>query len=104
MRPSGCGAESTCASARNNPGVSPGTTNAVMPRLPAPGVVTANSTYTSAIPAFEIRCFSPCNTQPSPSRAAVVRIAATSEPASGSVIANAAMASPLTIGASHRSR
>ncbi len=44
----------------------------------------------------------PLITKPSPSRRAVVRIAATSEPASGSVIAIAVRISPLANCGSHR--
>ena len=46
------------------------------------------------MPALEIHVFSPSITIAPPSRRAVVCIAATSDPASASEIANAAMASP----------
>src|SRR6516225_9812003 len=48
--------------------------------------------------------FRPLTRHVSPSRTAVVRIAATSEPASGSVIAIAPIFSPAIAGTSHRSR
>lgn len=47
------------------------------------------------MPALVMKHFSPSNTQCSPSRRAVVRMAATSLPASGSVMPMAAMAWPL---------
>jgi len=46
------------------------------------------------MPPFEIQVFAPFSTQQSRSRRAVVDSAATSEPASGSESANAAIASP----------
>ena len=49
----------------------------------------AKVTYQSAIEPFEMKCLVPLSTKESPSRRYVVLIAATSEPAPGSVIANA---------------
>ena len=46
------------------------------------------------MPALEIRVLAPLMTKSSPSRSARVRIAATSDPASGSVMANAAILCP----------
>ncbi len=46
------------------------------------------------MPALEIHVLRPSTTKPPPSRRAVVAIAPTSEPASGSERANAAIASP----------
>ena len=54
------------------------------------------------MPALEIRVLAPSSTYPGPSRRAVVAIAATSDPASGSVIANAVITFPSAIGPSHR--
>ena len=68
-------------------------TNADRPFAPA-SPVRAKTTYWSAIPAFEIHVFVPSSTYASPSRHAVVPIAATSDPASGSESANAAMRRP----------
>ena len=49
------------------------------------------------MPPFEIHVFSPSSTQPSPSRRAVVVMAATSDPDAASVSANAAMAVPARV-------
>ena len=51
------------------------------------------------MPPFEIQVLVPLSVQPPPARRAVVDIACTSEPASGSESANAAIASPLAAGA-----
>ena len=78
----------------SRPGVPASTTNAEIARV---GVTSrasslfANTTYRSAMPPFEIQVFAPFSTQPSASRRAVVESAATSEPASGSDSANAAI-------------
>ena len=49
-----------------------------------------------------MKVLTPSRTYSSPSRRAVVAIAPTSEPASGSVIANAAIARPATTSGNHR--
>ena len=46
------------------------------------------------MPPFEIQVLAPSRTKPAPSGSAVVAIAATSEPASGSESANAAILRP----------
>ena len=56
-----------------------------MPRWPADGSVLAKTVYTEEIPAFVIQYFDPFSTYESPSRTARVFMAATSEPASGSL-------------------
>ncbi len=68
----------------STPGVSIGTTNADMPRLPAAASVFANTTVQAAWPAFVMNVFEPLRTYSSPRRTAVVFSFATSEPASGS--------------------
>src|SRR3954447_11325037 len=60
------------------------TTKQEMPRCPADGSVLAKTVYTDEMPAFVIQYFEPLSTYESPSRTALVFIAATSEPASGS--------------------
>ncbi len=74
------------------PGVSIGTTNAAWPREPSSRSTLAITTWTSAIPPFVAHAFWPLRSQ-SPvasSNLAVVRIADTSDPASGSEEQNAA--------------
>ncbi len=56
------------------------------------------------MPAFEIKRFLPSMTYVSPSRRAVVSIAATSDPAFGSVRAKAAIALPFAARESQKSR
>ncbi len=56
------------------------------------------------MPPLEIHVLQPSSTQPSPSRRARIASAATSDPASGSDSANAAMASPRATSGSQRSR
>ena len=56
-----------------------------MPEWPALGSVFANTVYSFATPAFVMNRFDPSSTNPSPSRRAVVRIAAASEPEPASV-------------------
>ncbi len=58
-----------------------------MPECPFVGSVFANTTYTVATPAFVMKRLPPLSTYASPSSRAVVRIAAESEPLSGSVSA-----------------
>ena len=58
-----------------------------MPRRPAPGSVRASTTAKSQTGALWIHCLAPSSRQPRAVGVAVVRIAATSEPASGSVMA-----------------
>ena len=71
----------------SKPGASASTTNALIPAWPASGSVFANTTYTDATPAFVMKRLPPFRTNSSPSRTAVVRIAALSEPEPGSVSA-----------------
>ena len=70
-----------------------------MPPWPPSGVVFAAQTTQSARTPFVMNIFEPLRTQPSSVSRAVVRSPATSEPASGSVIASAAMLSPRIAGA-----
>src|SRR6266700_3302876 len=74
------------------PGASAGTTN---PRMPSS--VFAHTTATSAIEPLVIHIFRPDSTQSVPSRRAEVRIAAGSDPASGSVSPKQPIASPVAI-------
>ena len=78
------------------PGVSRGTRK---PRTPSS--VRAQTTATSASEPFVIHIFVPLSTQSSPSRRALVRIDAGSEPASGSVRPKHPIASPAAIFGSH---
>jgi hypothetical protein len=106
--PNGCGASVSMRAGIETPGSSGVTTSATYPsrRSGSRGrpARRQKTTYWSAIPAFEIHVFSPSITQPSPSGRAVVRIAAMSEPASASEMANAAIASPAATGGSQRAR
>ena len=77
-------------------------TNALMPLCPAAGSVFANTSAWSATEAYEIQFFWPFRTYTSPSRRAVERIDATSEPASGSVRPKHASFSPFACGVSQR--
>ncbi len=72
-------------SAVDTPGHSRSTMKAEMPLCFASGSVLANTSWWSATRAYEIQFFCPLRTYVSPSRRAVVRIEATSEPAPGSV-------------------
>jgi len=66
-------------------------------------VVRASSTIRSECSAREVQIFCPLTTQPSPRRTAAVLIRVVSEPASGSVTANAcSRSSPEAIRGSHR--
>ena len=56
-----------------------------MPAWPSCGSVFANTVYSRATPAFVMNRFDPSSTYASPSRRAVVRIAAESDPDSASV-------------------
>ena len=67
-----------------NPASSACTTNARIPREPAPGSVTAITVYHCETPALVIQHLVPLSTQSSPSATARVRIAAASLPASRS--------------------
>ncbi len=81
-----------------NPAVPRSTRNIEMPREPFASVsVLAATNTTSALTPLVMNILAPFNTQKSPSRRAVVRIDATSEPASGSVTATAVSTSPETI-------
>ena len=77
-----------------NPGASFSTTNAEMPGWPADGSVFAKTVYRCATPAFVMKRFEPSRTYSSPSRRAVVRMAAESEPDPASVSAYAQSHSP----------
>ena len=72
-----------------------------MPRWREPGSVVAKTMNSWAWGALVMKHFSPLSTQRSPSRSAVVRRAAASEPASGSVRANDDSARPLARRPSH---
>ena len=74
------------------------TMNAEMPLCFAAGSVFAKTSWWSATDAYEIQFFWPLRTYVSPSRRAVVRIAATSEPAPGSVSPKQASFSPRACG------
>ena len=76
------------------PGVSDSTTKAEIPSWPASGSVLAKTVYRLATPAFVMKRFEPSRTYSSPSRRAVVRIAAESEPEPDSVSAYAGSHSP----------
>ena len=97
------GASSSSASPPS-PGASPGTAKAVIPRDRAPGVVRANSVYTSASGALEIHALAPVSRNPSPSASARSSSPPASDPASGSDSANAATARPATSSGSSRPR
>lgn len=101
--PIGCG-ESMSRAEPVSPGRSDGTRNAVMPREPAPGVVRAKTTAKSASGALEIQHFSPLSAQPAGVCSAARLRAAASEPAPGSLSANAATARPARTSGSQRSR
>ena len=83
-------------SGAEKPDVAVGTTK---PRMPSS--VRAQTTATSAIVPLVIHIFRPLSTQSVPSRRAVVRIDAGSEPASGSVSPKQPIASPAAIFGSH---
>ena len=87
----------------SKPGVSVGTRIWLMPACPPSSVVRASRQSQSAWSEFVMYLFDPLMTHSSPSRTARVRRAATSEPASGSVTAIAATASPRSAGARKRS-
>jgi hypothetical protein len=72
------------------PGRSAGKTNAEIPAWRAFRSAVANTTYQCATVPFEMKCFVPLSTNESPTRRYVVDIPATSEPAPGSVMQNAA--------------
>ena len=74
------------------------TMNSVMPSWPASGSVLATRRMKSARAPLVMKVFEPLMTYSSPSRRAVVRMPATSEPAPGSVIARQAIFSPLMPG------
>ncbi len=80
-----------------------------MALVPADGSSVANTRYRSASGAFEIQIFVPVSryavgASAGPTRSARIRIAPASEPACGSVRANAPSASPASIGGSQRAR
>ena len=74
------------------------TMNALIPLWPASGSVFATTSWWSATDAYEIQFFWPLRTYVSPSRRACVRMAATSEPAPGSVSPKQASFSPFACG------
>ena len=71
----------------DRPGVSLGTMKEAWPRWPSSGSTVATTTFTSAMPPFEMKTLVPLRTHSSPSRLAVVRSDFTSEPAPASVTA-----------------
>ena len=71
---------------------------ALIPLWPASGSVFATTSWWSATVAYEIQFFWPLRTYVSPSRRACVRMAATSEPAPGSVSPKQASFSPFACG------
>ena len=73
--------------ATSKPGVSDSTKKAEMPACPASGSVFAKTVYAFATEALVMNRFEPSRTYSSPSRRAVVRIAAESEPEPASVSA-----------------
>jgi hypothetical protein len=76
------------------PAVSRSITNAEMPRCPLARSVIAIATTMPPIRPWVMKLFDPFRTQPSPSRTAVVRIAAASLPAPASVSPHAPITSP----------
>ena len=89
-------------SGAEKPGLSVGTTKPRIPPCSSPAL--AQTTATSAIEPLVIHIFEPSSTQSSPSRRALVRIEAGSEPWSGSVSPKQPIASPVAIEGSQRSR
>ena len=73
-----------------------------MPAAPGPPVRTAMVTKSARTP-LVMKVLVPSTTYASPSRLAVVRMAATSDPPSGSVIASAPILSPASVGRTKRS-
>ena len=71
--------------ATSNPGVSASTTNAEIPECPWSGSVFANTVYSCATPALVMNRLDPFRTYSSPSRRAVERMAAESDPEPDSV-------------------
>ncbi len=69
--------------------------NAEIPFDPFDRSVTANTVKTCASLAFVMKCFVPFSTQQPSRRTAVVEIDAASDPAPGSVSANAPIHSPV---------
>ena len=84
------------------PGASASTRNIDSPRCSAASPLRASTVYMPAIPAFEMNVFTPRRCQSAPSGVARVRTPARSEPASGSVTANAASRPPPAIAGSQR--
>ena len=74
------------------------TTNRVIPSWRASGSVFVTRTQKSARAPLVMNVFAPLITYSSPSRIALVRIPATSDPAPGSVIARQPIRSPLIPG------
>ena len=87
-----------CTSLVEKPGVSVGTRK---PRTPSS--VFAHTTASCAMPPFVIHIFVPLRIQSPPSRRALVRIRAGSEPLSGSVRPKQPTTSPVAMRGSHRS-
>ncbi len=86
------------------PGSDVSTRNSETPWWPAPGSVLATRVRNCARVPLVMNILRPLTRHASPSRTACVRIAATSEPASGSVIAIAPIFVPAIAGRSQRSR
>jgi hypothetical protein len=82
---------------RDTPGAAPGTTSSDTPAAPGAPVRTATVSQSARTPDV-MNTFSPSTMNASPSRRAVVRRCATSEPPPGSVTASAAMRSPRSTG------
>ena len=92
---SGCGAITWMCALLSRPGASALTMKALMPRAPASGSVLAKTTWKSAMPPLLIQVFWPFSVQPVGVGVARSAMAATSEPASGSLSAKAAIFLPL---------
>ena len=82
----------------DSPGVPRSTTNAEIPLGPRDLSVTAITTRASAVAPWVMKHLAPSSTQSSPSRRAVVRMAAASLPEPGSVSPHAASIVPCAIG------
>jgi len=76
---------------------------ALIPFLPPPGLLTANTMAMSPFLPEVMNCLTPFSTQWSPSRRAVVRIAEASEPTCGSVRQKQPNWLPLASGLRNRS-
>ncbi len=84
------------------PGVPRSTTSSERPAWPGPPVRTAVVTKSARTPEV-MKVLAPLTTKWSPSRRAVVRMPATSDPPSGSVTASEPTSSPASVGRTNRS-